>query len=79
MSPRRIKTMASSEGRKEQPENSDTPEDQARVTRQKQPSVDSTQRPQVPPQNISLEDRSAGGRLHFYSSPDLLSHATGCH
>lgn len=59
MSPRRIKAMASSEGRKEQLESSDTPDDQAQVTRQKQPSVDSTQRPQVPPQNISLEDLSA--------------------
>lgn len=49
MSPRRLKTMASTEDRKEQQESSDTPEDQTPVTRQRKPSVDSTGRPQVLP------------------------------
>lgn len=49
MSPRRIKMTAPGEGREEPPEHSDTPEDQARVTRQKQPSVDAAQRLQVAP------------------------------
>lgn len=58
MSPRRIKAMASTDDRKEQQENNDTPEDQAPVSRQRKPSVDSTEGPQVPPQNIPPMDLS---------------------